>query len=188
MNAPIDVSPVVLTTPRLILRAWREDDLDDFHAYASVEGVGEWAGWRAHKDLDESRTILEKFISGKKTFALELSGRVVGSLGVEKYNEARFPAFDSKRCRSLGFILAKDQWGKGLMTEAVNEAVRWLFEQIGLDAIFCSHYLKNKRSARVQKKCGFEHLIYSYHKNAFGDYVECSDNVLTREKYFNMIK
>lgn len=40
MNAEIDISNVVLRTERLILRPWRESDLDDFFGYASVDGVG----------------------------------------------------------------------------------------------------------------------------------------------------
>ena len=42
MNAEIDISNVVLRTERLILRPWRESDLDDFFGYASVDGVGDF--------------------------------------------------------------------------------------------------------------------------------------------------
>ena len=48
MNAKIDISNVILKTNRLILRPWRLEDLDDFYEYASVEGVGEMAGWKHH--------------------------------------------------------------------------------------------------------------------------------------------
>lgn len=49
MNAPIDLRDVVLHTPRLTLRPWRLSDLDDFHAYAREDGVGQKAGWLPHK-------------------------------------------------------------------------------------------------------------------------------------------
>ena len=45
MNKPIDISNVVISTPRLTLRPWRETDLADFYEYASVDGVGQMAGW-----------------------------------------------------------------------------------------------------------------------------------------------
>lgn len=45
MNAEIDISNVKLETERLILRAWKIADLDNFFEYASVNGVGEKAGW-----------------------------------------------------------------------------------------------------------------------------------------------
>lgn len=41
MNVPIDVTGVELHTRRLTLRPWRQEDLEDFFEYASVEGVGQ---------------------------------------------------------------------------------------------------------------------------------------------------
>ena len=70
MNAEIDITGVVIMTDRLTLRPWEYNDLDDFYEYASVEGVGEMAGWSHHKSKDESKTILNLFVRGKKTFAL----------------------------------------------------------------------------------------------------------------------
>ena len=44
MNTPIDISNVVLTTERLVLRPWRETDLEDLYEFAKVDGVGQMAG------------------------------------------------------------------------------------------------------------------------------------------------
>ena len=63
MNAPVDVTDIRIETERLILRAWREADLADFYEYARVEGVGEMAGWSHHQSVEESRRILDSFIS-----------------------------------------------------------------------------------------------------------------------------
>ena len=54
MNVPIDISEVILTTERLTLRPWRLSDLDDFFEYASVDGVGQMAGWKPHENKEES--------------------------------------------------------------------------------------------------------------------------------------
>lgn len=62
INANIDVSDVILETERLILRAFNYDDVEDLYEYASVKGVGEWAGWEPHKSIEESMRILEMFI------------------------------------------------------------------------------------------------------------------------------
>ena len=72
MNAEIDISNVKLETERLILRAWEIKDLDNFFEYASVNGVGEKAGWEHHKSKDESLEILKMFIDEKKVFAIVL--------------------------------------------------------------------------------------------------------------------
>ena len=49
MNAPVDCSYLILETPRLRLRPWRMEDLADFNRYASVDGVGQMAGWAPHR-------------------------------------------------------------------------------------------------------------------------------------------
>ena len=58
MNKQIDITDVVLTTDRLTLRPWRESDLNDFYEYASVDGVGQMAGWNPHRNVEESRMIM----------------------------------------------------------------------------------------------------------------------------------
>ena len=70
MDVPIDVSQVEIRTARLVLRPWRPEDLADLYAYASVEGVGEMAGWRHHESPADSEAILKIFISEKNVFAL----------------------------------------------------------------------------------------------------------------------
>ena len=155
MNAEIDISSTVLHTPRLTLRPWKLSDLDDLYEYARDPEVGPNAGWPAHKSRDVSVPILLRFITEKKTFAIGYDGKVVGSIGIERYNEALLPELSPLRCRELGYVLSRSCWDMGLMTEAVREAIRFLFEDVGLDAIVCGHFLKNARSARVQDKCGF---------------------------------
>lgn len=65
MDIAVDISGTVIETERLMLRAWRESDLDDFYEYASVEGVGEMAGWKHHECIEETRLILHAFIAEK---------------------------------------------------------------------------------------------------------------------------
>ena len=62
MNTQIDVSDVILKTERLTLRPWRQSDLDDFFEYASVDGVGQMAGWIPNANREESQMIMNKFI------------------------------------------------------------------------------------------------------------------------------
>lgn len=82
MNEKIDISNVILKSERLTLRPWKEDDLEDFYEYASVDGVGQMAGWWPHESKEVSKAVLDDFIAGKKTFALEYEEKVIGSLGI----------------------------------------------------------------------------------------------------------
>jgi len=158
MNANVDVTNVVLRTNRLILRPFNEDDLDDLFEYASVEGVGERAGWKHHENIAESTQILEMFIKEKKTFAVVLkeNNKVIGSIGIEKYGrEESLSEFLDYKGREIGFVLSKDYWGQGLMPEALKGVIEYCFNELDYDFLLCGHFDFNTQSARVQEKLGF---------------------------------
>ena len=158
MNKQIDITGVVLTTDRLTLRPWRESDLNDFYEYASVDGVGQMAGWNPHGYVEESRMILGSFIKHKKTFALEYKGKVIGSLGIEEYSEENYPELYALQGREIGYVLSKAYWGQGLMPEAVKTVIDWLFNEVQLDFIIVGHFDRNAQSRRVIEKCGFQYI------------------------------
>ena len=158
MNAKIDVTGVKLETDRLILREWYLDDVDDLFQYASVPGVGEAAGWPHHKDKEESSYRVKHFIEEKHTFAIvyKENNKVIGSLGIDEYGmEDKLSEFFDYQGREIGYVLSKDYWGKGIMTEAVQAVIKYLFDILDYDFLICGHYDKNDRSRRVQEKCGF---------------------------------
>ena len=158
MNAQFNLNGKVIFTERLILRPFIQTDLDDFYEYASVEGVGEMAGWKHHENKEKSQEILNTFIAQDKVFAIveKVSGKVIGSLGVEEYGlEGALTEFSNYYGRELGFVLSKQHWGKGYMPEAVNAVVNYLFNELDLDFLTCGYYNFNTQSKRVQEKCGF---------------------------------
>lgn len=157
MLAPVDITGVRLETERLILRPWTRDDLEDFHAYSSIDGLGQMAGWIPSKSMKESSVILDIFIREKKTFAIELkeTGRVVGSVGIEE------PDPDPEKemlGREIGYALHKDYWGQGLTPEAVMAVISWCFDTLHYDYLTCSHFDWNHQSRRVIEKCGFRYF------------------------------
>lgn len=168
MNALIDIRAVILQTERLILRPWCQEDLEDFYEYARVDGVGQMAGWLPHESKETTQMILDSFITHKKTFALELNGKVIGSLGIETYNEEKFPELANLQGRSIGYVLSKEYWGKGLMPEAVKAVQKYLFDTVGLDFLLISHFVWNGQSRRVIQKCGFQYLQTSIHETRYG--------------------
>ena len=177
-----------IKTERLLIRPFKEDDLEDFYEYASVDGVGQMAGWWPHESKEVSKAVLDDFIAGKKTFALEYEEKVIGSLGIEEYSEERFPEFKDKKCREIGYVLSKDCWGKGLMPEAVKTVSDYLFETVGLDLILCGHFLSNTQSQRVQEKCGFSHYAYGTYKTRFNTLEDDEVNILTKEAWLRLKK
>ena len=159
MIAPVDVTDIYIETERLILRAWTFDDLDDFYAYASVDGVGQMAGWMPHESKEVSRAILNSFIQGKKTLAVvhKDSGRVIGSIGIEPRDDALDIPQELKG-RELGYVLSKAYWGRGLMPEAVSAVMDYCFTVLEYDFLTCGHFTRNSQSRRVIEKCGFHYL------------------------------
>ena len=185
MNAQIDISTVTLKTNRLLLRPWRETDLQDFYNYTSVDGVGQMAGWTPHKDLAESRRILEHFIENKKTFALEYQGKVIGSIGIEEYNEEHYPELANISGREIGYVLSKDYWGQGLMPEAVKAVIKYLFDVVKLDFILVGHFDWNKQSARVIEKCGFRYIKTCSYETRYGTMENSEESILYRSHYMD---
>ena len=169
MNARIDITDIILRTERLILRPWHQEDLDDFYEYASVDGVGQMAGWLPHESKEITQMILDSFIQGKKTFALELDGKVIGSLGLE---ERDFEG-NEKQGREIGYVLSKEYWGKGLMPEAVHAVIDYCFRSLQWDYLTCCHFLHNSQSRRVIEKCGFVYFGDSQFETSY-DTVETS--------------
>ena len=159
MNSKIDLTETILETPRLYIRPWSYTDLDDFYEYASVDGVGQMAGWKPHDSKEESRQLLKLFIEEKKTLALELkeNGKVIGSLGIEEYDENKFSGdFEQKKGRELGYVLSKSYWGKGLMPEAVKRVINYCFDVLSLEFLTAGHFMWNEQSKRVIEKCRFK--------------------------------
>ena len=165
MNAVIDLKDVILETDRLILREWQESDLNDFFEYASVDGVGQMAGWQPHKSLEESASILKMFIDGRKTFAVVLkeNNKAIGSVGIEKLS-TEIDGYENMTGRELGYVLNKDYWGQGLMPEAVKAVINYCFKTVGCDYLLCSCSPQNTQSAKVIEKCGFRFVLEKVRK------------------------
>ena len=158
MNAEINISNVILETDRLILRAWEITDLDDFFEYASVEGVGEKAGWEHHKSKDKSLEILKMFMEEKKIFAIVLkeNQKAIGSIGLEELGEELDKDLDNLSGRELGYVLNKDYWNKGIMTEAVSKVVDYCFNTLKLNFLMASYFNHNIASKKVLENLNFK--------------------------------
>ena len=160
MNIRIDTTNLIIETPRLIMRAWCESDLEDLFEYASVPGVGELAGWPHHETKEASQRILNMFIREKEVLALvyKETGKVIGSFGFHESWANEEPEYKDLIQKEIGYVLSKDYWGQGLMPEAVTGALRYLFDDCGVEAVTVSHYSANSQSSSVIKNSGFKYI------------------------------
>lgn len=84
----------------------------------------------------------------------------------------------------MGYWLSEDYWGKGLITEAIAAALRFGFEEVGLNKIFATHFLENPASGKAMIKNGMVkegELIDHYFYN--GSYKSVVQYRLTKAEY-----
>ena len=146
---------MILETPRLTLRSFLDRDAEDVYAYAKDPRVGPAAGWPPHTSVENSLEIIRTVFSAPNVFALvdKQSAAVIGSAGFVGRHRTELPGPDEE----LGYALSPQFWGRGLMSEAARELIRFGFEDLGLHTIWCNHYDGNERSRRVIEACGFCH-------------------------------
>lgn len=56
----------------------------------------------------------------------------------------------------LGYWIGVNYWNKGYGTEAINEVIRYGFEELGLNKIWAESFEHNKASAKIMEKCGMK--------------------------------
>lgn len=148
---------MILSTKRLILRPWAESDAEELFPLASSPAVGPAAGWPVHTSAEHSREIIQTVLSAPGTFAIVLkeTNRLIGSIGLKMGNATDLT--DAEDECELGYWLGTEYWGRGIMPEAAQEALRYAFEELGMKKVWCGYYDGNSKSKRVQEKCGFQY-------------------------------
>lgn len=71
--------------------------------------------------------------------------RLIGSISLSDKGDG---------CKELGYWLAPECHGKGIMTETAKALINYAFEKLGVHKIIAKHYVKNPASGRVMEKCG----------------------------------
>lgn len=148
-----------LETERLLLRPWRESDAPALFKYAQNPNVGPIAGWPPHQSEDESREIIRSVLSDSGNFAVVLkeTNEAIGSIGLMTLRSTIHTAKIAEGECELGFWIGEPFWGQGLIPEAVNELLRYAFEDLAMSAVWCGYYDGNVKSQRTQEKCGFKY-------------------------------
>ena len=159
---------IIITTPRLILRPWMEDDAEALYRFARDPLVGPPAGWPPHTSVENSREIIRTVLSARETYAMVLrydtadsvsgavisAGTPVGSIGIMFKGCGSYPHIRDTEAE-IGYWVGLPLWGRGLVPEAVRAIQGRCFGELGLDGLWCGYYEGNEKSRRVQEKCGF---------------------------------
>jgi RimJ/RimL family protein N-acetyltransferase len=148
----------MLTTARLRLRPWRDEDLPPFAALNSDPRVMQYMPKlldRAESDASAER-IKEHFAErGFGLWAVEVLG-IADFICFTGLSVPRFQAHFTP-CVEIAWRLARDFWGFGYASEAACAARDYGFSHIGLKQIVSFTVPANKRSRRVMDRIGMTH-------------------------------
>jgi [ribosomal protein S5]-alanine N-acetyltransferase len=153
----------ILRTDRLILRTWRLDDAEALfeicrdpevmlhigtgQPYQSVEEAQRFLGWAEAYQNENGFcrwAVIEK-----------VSQKIIGSCGFARLEETGEI--------ELGYLFARQSWGKGYATEAAAACLRYGFEQLNFTKVIALTDLEHTASQRVVERIGFTCLgIKSY--------------------------
>ncbi len=84
-------------------------------------------------------------------FAITLDNKVIGSIGVFRQQNIH------RQTAELGYYIAEEYWGKGIMTEAVKQICEYVFKHSDILRIYAEPFAYNIGSCRVLEKAGFQY-------------------------------
>lgn len=84
-------------------------------------------------------------------FAITVDNIAIGSIGVFRQGNIH------RRTAELGYYIAEEYWGKGIMTEAVRQICEYVFSKSDIIRIFAEPFAYNIASCRVLEKAGFQY-------------------------------
>ena len=150
--------PIELTTARLVLRRWREDDVS---ALAAILMHPDVAAWLSDRSTDDVAMTIARYEHSWETlgygrFAVEdrETGALLGRAGL--MHQDAWQATPEKD--EIGWAIDPARWGEGLATEAADAAMRDGFERVGLPRVVSFALPENLASLRVMEKCGMTRM------------------------------
>ena len=147
-------APASFETHRLLLRRPQpEDAAVVFARYANDPEVTRFVGWPKHESVADTQAFLafsdaewERWQAGPYMIWSRSDGVLLGSTGL---------GFETPYRAATGYVLARDAWGRGYATEALNAMVD-IAPRVGVQRLYALCHLEHRASWRVLEKCGFE--------------------------------
>ena len=113
-------------------------------------------------------------------FAITVDDKVIGSIGIFREGNIH------RQTAELGYYIAEEYWGKGIMTEAVKQICEYVFANSDIIRIYAEPFAYNIASCRVLEKAGFQYegtLRSNAVKN--GKVIDMKMYSLIKEEYYD---
>ena len=179
------IEPISLRTDRLLLRPWREEDLQPFTALNSDPEVMRY--FPRLLDRDATATVISRMQAHFERFGfgfwpVELPGEApfIGIIGM------MITPFETHftPCLETGWRLARPYWGHGYAQEGARAAFDLAFGQLPVDQVVAYAVKDNERSCRVMMRLG----MVSDAKDDFDHPLLAEDDQLRRHCLYRMSK
>ena len=149
--------PVILETPRLLLREMLPEDAPFFFDLNADPLVIRYTGDKAFNNLQEALDITHYVIRqyrengyGRLMVLEKESGLPLGWCGLKYHHDTQET--------DLGYRFFQTYWGKGYATEASKACVQHGFRDLNLNRIIAQAMIENTASIAVMKKTGMSFL------------------------------
>lgn len=142
-----------LQTERLVMRGFRNEDLNEMAAINSDPEVTKWVGDENGLSREDTWRRIAYWVGhwelrgfGQWALIERESGRLVGRVGL--LQPENWPGLE------LGWLVGRDHWGRGFAPEAGRASLEWVRTELGADHVISCIEDANERSARVAEKLG----------------------------------
>ena len=145
-----------LKTKRLLLRKYEMTDAEQmFKNYATDSEVTRFLNWDPYNNVDEVKLFLKEVMKkydnlDNYNWAIEYSGEMIGSISAYGLN-------DRDSACEIGYCLGRAYWNQGIMSEALDAVLQYLFREVNMHRIMAKHDVDNPASGKVMQKCNMVH-------------------------------
>ena len=171
---------IQLSTPRLLIRDHRPDDLQTHHEVFSDNKIMWFLKDIMTRSFEDSRENLQQAIEQighpqREFYFLRIENCITNDhIGEIGYTVTDFTPLG--KLVGVGYFIRDSYWGLGYTTEALREIIRFAFQEDNVYRISCGCLKENSASERVMQKCGLikeaEFKEYQWHDGRLKDRVE----------------
>ena len=139
------------------IRKWMLSDVADLTAAISNKKVqdnlrdGIPYPYTEQDGVDFISAMLSADENDTFAFTITVDEKVIGSIGVYRQENIH------RQTAELGYYIAEEYWGKGIMTEAIKQICQYVFQKSDILRIYAEPFAYNEASCRVLEKAGFQY-------------------------------
>lgn len=151
----------MIETERLILRPWRNDDVEPFMAGLDTPAVTRWLG--GLKGKSDYLAAAERMTTAQKRdghcfwiVERRIDAAVLGFCGIRRTDHPGTPVHEEAE---LGWRLREDAWGAGYAKEAALASIAWGWANLAVDRLIAYTVSGNTASWGLMERLGMNRAI-----------------------------